>query len=231
MLAYLEGNLGHLRAMLAHFGAMLAHLGPILGLGWPILGLCWPSCGLCWPMLTHLGPQESKNGNSKKHRKTRDFFDTFWWYAIHARVCRNFTDSPLQEFWSRSQVFFLTSPQNFACKSMPQLQSLPSPRLLVLESKSFSKPSPPKPYMQEYASTSQLHLSKPSCHESKSFLKPPPPKPYMQEYASTSQLHLSKTSCHDSKSFSKPSPPKPYMQEYASNPQLHLSKTSCHDSK
>ena len=36
---------------------MLAHLGPIL----------------CWPMLTHLRPQESKNGNSKKHRKTREF--------------------------------------------------------------------------------------------------------------------------------------------------------------
>ena len=76
---------------------------------------------------------------------------------------------------------------------MPQLQSLPSPRLLVLESKSFSKP-PPKPYMQEYASTSQFHLSKPSCHESKSFFTSPP-KPYMQEYSSTSPPPLSKTSC------------------------------------
>ena len=64
----------HLRAMLAHLGAMLAHLGPILGLqGWPILGLCWP----IWrPMLTHLRPQESKNGNSKKHRKTQGFLMT-----------------------------------------------------------------------------------------------------------------------------------------------------------
>ena len=76
--------------------------------------------------------------------------------------------------------------------------------------------------MQEYVATSQLHLSKPSCHESKSVLKPPPPKPYMQEYVSTSQLHLSKPSCHESKSFFKPPPPKPYMQEYASNSQTPL---------
>ena len=71
--------------------------------------------------------------------------------------------------------------------------------------------------MQEYASTSQLHLSKPSCHESKSFFEPPPPKPYMQEYASTSQLHLSKTSCHDSKSFFNP----PQNPTCKSIPQLH----------
>ena len=64
-----------------------------LGLYGPILGLCWlegnlgpswgcvgpswgyigPSCGLCWPMLTHLEPQDPKNGNSKKHCKTREF--------------------------------------------------------------------------------------------------------------------------------------------------------------
>ena len=64
-----------------------------LGLYGPILGLCWlegnlgpswgcvgpswgyvgPSCGLCWPMLTHLEPQDPKNGNSKKHCKTRGF--------------------------------------------------------------------------------------------------------------------------------------------------------------
>ena len=129
-----------------------------------------------------------------------------------------------------SKSFFNFPPKNFTCKSMPQLQSLPSPRLLVLESKSSSKP-PPKPYMQEYASTSQLHLSKTSCHDSKSFSKPPPQKPYMQEYSSTSQPPLSKTSCHDSKPFFKPPPPKPYMQEYASTSQLHLSKPSCHDSK
>ena len=69
-----------LRAIWAH----LRLCWPILGLCWPILdplrarfGPSWgyvgPSCGLCWPMLTHLRPQESKNGNSKKHRKTQDF--------------------------------------------------------------------------------------------------------------------------------------------------------------
>ena len=84
--------------------------------------------------------------------------------------------------------------------------------------------------MQEYASTSQLHLSKPSCHDSKSFFKPPPQNPTCK---SIPQLH----------SFTSPSllvtspihflnlPPKPYMQEYASTSQLHLSKPSCHDSK
>ena len=82
----------HLGAMLAHPGAMLAHLGGYVA--WPILGLCLPilggyvapswgyvgrSWGLCWPMLTHFEPQDPKNGNSKKHRKTRVFFRCFWW--------------------------------------------------------------------------------------------------------------------------------------------------------
>ena len=115
---------------------------------------------------------------------------------------------------------------------MPQLQSLPSPRLLVLESNSFSKPSPPKPCMQEYASTSQLHLSKPSCHESKSFLKPPPQNPTCksmpQPHSFTSPRLLVTSPSHF---LNLPPPPKPYMQEYASTSQLHLSKTSCHDSK
>ena len=146
---------------------------------------------------------------------------------------------------------------------MPQLQSLPSPRLLVLESKSFSKPPPktlharvclnftvsplqaflsrvqvifylpPKPYMQEYSSTSPPPLSKTSCQILSHFLNLPP-KPYMQEYSSTSQPPLSKTSCHDSKIFQVIfyfPPPKPYMQEYSSTSQPPLSKTSCHDSK
>ena len=33
----------------------------------------------------------------------------------------------------------------------------------LLDAKSFSKPPPPKPYMQEYSSTSQPPLSKTSC--------------------------------------------------------------------
>ena len=45
----------------------------------------------------------------------------------------------------------------------------------LLDSKSFFT-SPPKPYMQEYSSTSQPPLSKTSCHDSKSFFKPPPQK-------------------------------------------------------
>ena len=69
--------LAHLGAMLAsmwaHLGAMLAHLGPILGLGWPILGLCWPILRPMLAHVTHLRPQESKNGSSKKHRKTQVF--------------------------------------------------------------------------------------------------------------------------------------------------------------
>ena len=93
----LEAIWAHLGAMLAYLGPSWGYVGlslrlcwPILGLCWPIfkaiLGLCWPilrailgpswgyggpSCGLCRPMLTHLKPQESKNGNSKKHRKPR----------------------------------------------------------------------------------------------------------------------------------------------------------------
>ena len=135
---------------------------------------------------------------------------------------------------------------------MPQLQSLPSPRLLVLESKSFSKPPPPKPYMQEYASTSQLHLSlnlppqNPTCKsmpQPHSFTSPRllvtipshflnlPPKTlharvFLNFTASPIQDFLL-----DSKSFSKPPPQKPYMQEYSSTSQPPPSKTSCHDSK
>ena len=56
-----------------------------------------------------------------------------------------------------------------------QLHSLPYPRLLVTIPSHFLN-LPPKPYMQEYASTSQLHLSKTSCHHSKACLKPPPLK-------------------------------------------------------
>ena len=73
---------------------------------------------------------------------------------------------------------FLNLPlKSPTCKSIPQLHSLPSPRLLVTIPNHFLNLPPPKPYMQEYASTSQLHLSKPSCHDSKSFFKPPPQNP------------------------------------------------------
>ena len=60
--------------------------------------------------------------------------------------------------------------------------------------------------MQEYAATSQPHLSKTSCHDPKSLFKPPPQNPYMQAYASTSQPPLSKTSFQV---ILKTSPPKP----------------------
>ena len=161
--------------------------------------------------------------------------------TIHARVFLNFTASPLQDFLldaksfsnpppkknptcksiplsktscHESKSFSKPPPQNPTCKSMSQLHSFTSPSLLVTSPSHFLNLPPPKPYMQEYASTSQTPPSKSSCHDSKSFFKPPPPKP-------------SKTSCHDSKSFSKPPPPKPYMQEYSSTSQPPLSKTSC----
>ena len=49
--------------MLAHLGAMWAQAcGPC----WAIWGLCWaslrPFWGVCWAMLTHLDPQDRKNG-------------------------------------------------------------------------------------------------------------------------------------------------------------------------
>ena len=49
-----------LGAMLAHLGAMLAHLGGYVG----------PSWGLCWPMLTHLEPQDPKNGKKWDEHET-----------------------------------------------------------------------------------------------------------------------------------------------------------------
>ena len=59
--------------MLAHLGAMLAYLEGNVGPSWGYVGPSWgyvgpswgyvgPSCGLCWPMLTHLKPQDPKNG-------------------------------------------------------------------------------------------------------------------------------------------------------------------------
>ena len=59
-----------LRASWAHLGARLAHLGGYAGPSWGYVG---PSWGLSWPMLTHLKAQDPKNGNSKKHLKTRVF--------------------------------------------------------------------------------------------------------------------------------------------------------------
>ena len=96
--------------------------------------------------------------------------------TLHARVFLNFTASPIQDFLLDSKSFFTSPPQNLTCKSMPQLHSLPSPRLLVTIPSHFLN-LPPKPYMQEYASTSQPPLSKTSCHDSKSFSKPPPQNP------------------------------------------------------
>ena len=70
MLARLRAMLAHLVAMLAHLGGMLAHLGAMwaqaCGPCWAIWGLCWaslrPFWGVCWAMLTHLDPQDRKNG-------------------------------------------------------------------------------------------------------------------------------------------------------------------------
>ena len=70
MWAHLAAMLAHLGAMLPHLGAMLAHLGGYVAPSWGYVG---PSCGLCWPMLTHLKPQDPKNGKSTKHRKTGQF--------------------------------------------------------------------------------------------------------------------------------------------------------------
>ena len=67
MLAHLGAMLAHLGAMMAHLGAILAHLGRYVGPSWGYVG---PSCGLCWPMLTHLEPQDPKNGKKSEEHKT-----------------------------------------------------------------------------------------------------------------------------------------------------------------
>ena len=42
---------------------------------WPILGLCWPNLdtfwALCWAMLSHLEPQDRKNGKRKNYGKNQ----------------------------------------------------------------------------------------------------------------------------------------------------------------
>ena len=69
--AILWTMLAHLGAMLAHLGAMLAHLGAMLA-------NLEAYVGLCWPMLTHLKPQDPKNGKkgqSKIPCKTQDIVE------------------------------------------------------------------------------------------------------------------------------------------------------------
>ena len=63
----LEVIWAHLGAMLAHLGAMLAHLGAMLTHLEAYVG---PSWGLCWPMLTHLKPQDPKNGKKREEQNT-----------------------------------------------------------------------------------------------------------------------------------------------------------------
>ena len=66
-LAHLGARLAHLGAMLAHLGAMLAHLGAMLAHLEAYVG---PSWGLSWPMVTHLEPQDPKNGKKWDEHKT-----------------------------------------------------------------------------------------------------------------------------------------------------------------
>ena len=75
MLAHLGAMLAHLRAMLAHLGAMLAHLGAMLAHLEAYVG---PSWGLCWPMLTHLKPQDPKNGKKLGRAQNTVKRDSFW---------------------------------------------------------------------------------------------------------------------------------------------------------
>ena len=89
--------------------------------------------------------------------------------TLHARVFLNFTASPIQDFLLDSKSFFKPPPQNPTCKSMPQLHSFTSPRLLVTIPRHVLNLPPPKPYMQQCSSTSQPPLSKTSGHDSKSF--------------------------------------------------------------
>ena len=57
-------------------GPSWGYVGPSWGLCCPILRLCWP---ILRPMLAHVDPSRTtirkigKNGNSQKHRKTREF--------------------------------------------------------------------------------------------------------------------------------------------------------------
>ena len=64
----------HLGAMLAHLGAMLAHLGGVmLAHLEAMLADLKAYVGPCWPISSHKLRKMGKNGNSKKHCKTREF--------------------------------------------------------------------------------------------------------------------------------------------------------------
>ena len=89
MLAYLEAIWAHLGAMLAHLGAMLAYLEGNVGPSWGYVGPAWgylgpswgyvgpprgyvdPSRGLSSPMLSHLEPQDPKNGRKRRTAKCK----------------------------------------------------------------------------------------------------------------------------------------------------------------
>ena len=71
-------------------------------------------------------------------------FETFPPKTLHARVCLNFTASPLQAFLSRVQFIFLTSPPKpYMQKYASTSQTPPSRVLVTIPSHCFN--FPPKP--------------------------------------------------------------------------------------
>ena len=107
MLAYLEGNVGpswgyvgpswgYVGPSWSYVGPSWGYVGPSWGLCCSILGLCWSLLGAmlahleamlvrleahvgpCWPMLTHLEPQDPKNGKNKGRAKYPVKRRIFW---------------------------------------------------------------------------------------------------------------------------------------------------------
>ena len=101
---------------------MLAHLGPIL----------------CWPMLTHLRPQESKNGNSKKHRKTREFLMVRWggWSAAGAAAPLSFGEEGIAVRQCHGQLRAPRAPDRIGATPLPSTH--PQTTLRRLKSLQFT---------------------------------------------------------------------------------------------
>ena len=58
---------GYVGPSWSYVGPSWGYVGPSFAPSWGYVG---PSCGLCWPMLTHLEPQDPKNGKKCDEHKT-----------------------------------------------------------------------------------------------------------------------------------------------------------------
>ena len=97
-----------------------------------------------------------------------------------------------------SKSFSKLPPENLTCKSIPQLHSLPYPRLLVTIPSHFLKLPPENPTCKSMPQLHSLPSPRLLVLEPKSFSKPPPRNLTCKRMPP----------CHESKSFFKPSPPK-----------------------